>query len=456
VTEPRRFLGLAAAVTLVISACGSAATPVPSAVATTGLASPIPSAIAPASAPASVAASPSGAAAPSLDLKYGVLVGLTGAVASSGQAWNQTVITAVDYIQQTVQSMGLADQLKVSMAGSEDSQGDATVGIEAAKKLADIDKANIVVGDLYSGVTIAAFQSVFQPGKILEFTGGTSPAITTMKKDNLLWRPVSSDALQGQVLAQVMGDAFGKTATVNVVARNDAYGTGLQQVFEQYWTKNGGKVGKTVVFDPTATTLDTEAQLAVQGNPDAWAFVTFCGDFAKLKGPLVRTGKWDPKKSFGSDTLQNCTGNEKIVPGMRGTEGSFSNGSSFADYQKLYESKAPSTIPFQGFASEAFDSVFLGFLAALQAGSSDPTVIGQHVQDVSGPPGTNYTTYSFLQLKDAITAILNGQKVHFTGASGPISFDANGDITVNSYIIYEAQADGSTPPIKTISFTPGS
>ena len=445
-TSIRRLFLLGVAAGLIAGACSSSvATP-----ATTPAPTPAPT-------PAgSEPAATSTTTVPTLDLKFGVLVGLTGDAASSGQAWNQSVVTAVDYVKQTVQSMSLADKIKVSMVGSEDSQGSATSGVEAAKKLVDVDKANIVVGDLYSSVTIAAFQSVFLPDKILEFTGGTNPDITTMVKNNLLWRPVSSDALQGQVLAQVMADAFSKTATVNVVTRNDAYGTGLQQVFEQSWTKNGGKIGKTVVFDPQASTLDTEAQIAVQGNPDAWVFITFCGDFAKLKGPLVRSGHWDPLKSFGSDTLQSCTGNETIVPGMRGTQATFSNGSSFPDYEKLFKSTAPSNVEFQGFASEAFDSVFLGFLAALQARSSDPAVIGQHVQDISGPPGTNYPTYSFLQLKDAINAVLSGQKIHFTGAGGPISFDANGDITANSYIIYQAQQDGSTPPIKTIVFPSGS
>ena len=82
---------------------------------------------------------------------------------SSGQAWNSAVVTGIDYLNQTLQEMGLADKIKVSLSGSEDSQGDATAGIEAAKKLADVDKVNIVIGDLYSSVTIAAFQSVFLP-----------------------------------------------------------------------------------------------------------------------------------------------------------------------------------------------------------------------------------------------------------------------------------------------------
>jgi branched-chain amino acid transport system substrate-binding protein len=302
-------------------------------------------------------------------------------------------------------------------------------------------------------VSIAAFQSVFQPGNVLQFTGGTNPSITTMPKDNLLWRPVSSDALQGQVLAQIMADQYGQDAVVNLVARNDAYGAGLSQVFKDAWTAAGGTIGKEVIFNPDLGTLDTEAQEAVQGSPDAWMMIAFCGDWGKLKGPLTRTGAWDPAKTIGSDTLANCVGPEAPIEGMRGTIGNTSAGSSFPAFQSLFESTAASGIQFQGFTAEAFDSVFLAFLAALKAGSSDSATIGAQVQAISGPPGEKYT---FEQLPDAINAILSGQDIDFEGASGPIDFDANGDITANMYDIWVTQADGTNKIEKTVTFAPGS
>ena len=206
------------------------------------------------------------------------------------------------------------------------------------------------------------------------------------------------------------------------------------------------------MFDPKATTLDSEAQTAVQGNPDAWLFITFCGDFAKLRGPLTRTGKWDPKKSFGSDTMQNCSGDKKIVPGMQGTQNN-SVGAAFPAYQALFESKKPANIEFQGFTSQAFDSVFLGFLAALQAGSSDPTVIGQHAGRIRS---ARHRLHAIHVRKTQRRHQCNpsGQHVNYEGASGPIAFAPNGDITVNQYVLWQAQADGSTPPVKKITFTP--
>lgn len=391
--------------------------------------------------------------APELDLRYGVLVALTGDAGAAGQAWNHAVTSGVDYIAATVEDMGLADSIGVSLVASEDSQGNQTAGIEAAKKLAEVDDADVVVGDFYSSVSIAIFESVFGPAGIAQFTGGTSPAITEMEKNGLLWRPVSSDALQGAALASVMADQFGQDATVNLLVRNDAYGVGLNDVFKAAWTGAGGSIGEEVIFNPEGATLDTEAQQAVQGDPDAWLFITFCGDWAKLKGPLTRTGAWDPTRTLGSDTLNACTDVESTVEGMRGTIGNSSAGSSFAAYQELFESTAPEGVPFYGFTGEAFDSVFLAFLAALKTGSDDPTVFGPEVQAISAAPGEKYT---FEQLPDAINAVLAGEDIDFEGASSPIDFDENGDITANIYDIWVTQADGTNVVEETISFNPES
>jgi len=74
----------------------------------------------------------------SLNVKYGVLVGLTGDAATGGQAWNQAVKVAVDYINQTLQQNGYSDQFAATLVDSQDSEGNAQRGVEAAQKLVAI------------------------------------------------------------------------------------------------------------------------------------------------------------------------------------------------------------------------------------------------------------------------------------------------------------------------------
>ena len=198
--------------------------------------------------------------------------------------------------------------IKIVLVDSQDSQGNAQAGVEAAQKLVNIDKVNVIIGDFYSSVTSAAATAVAIPNQVVMFTGGTSPALSKLNTGpvTLIWQPVAADDLQGRVLAQVIADALGKNAKINVAARNDAYGTNLSNAFKDAWIAGGGTIPEMVIYNHQQPTLDSEAQRVVQGNPDGWLFIDFCPTFEKLALPMTRTGKWDPAKSFGSDTLNDC------------------------------------------------------------------------------------------------------------------------------------------------------
>ena len=147
-------------------------------------------------------------------------------------------------------------------------------------------------------------------------------------------------------------------------------------MFKDAWTASGGTIPKFVVYNQQQPTLDTEAQQLVEGAPDGWLFIDFCQTFAKLAQPLTRTGKWDPAKSFGSDTLNDCaTRGSTNYPGMRATQANASSGASFPAFKALFEKSAKQGIAFQPFTAEAFDSTFVAFLAALEAKSAQPAKI---------------------------------------------------------------------------------
>ncbi len=395
----------------------------------------------------------SGATPVSFDLKYGVLAPLTGNSAAAGQAWNEAASVGIKYVTATLKKLDLPD-IHVVLADSQDSQGNTQTGVEAAQKLVKIDGVNVVIGDFYSAVTSAVATAVTIPNRVLEFTGGTSPALTKLNTGTpaFLWQPVAADDVQGRVLAKIIAAALGPHARINVAARNDAYGTSLSAVFKEAWTSTGGTIPVDLIYDPTQPTLDAEAQKLVQGNPTGWLFIDFCQTFDKLAFPLARSGKWDPKKSFGSDTLNDCKSNgAQSFPGMRATQAYPAGGASFPAFQALFEQDAGQRTKFQPFTAEAFDSVFVSFLAALEAKSAEPAQIARYVVPLTNPPGTAYT---FQQLDAAIKAVMTGQKIRFEGATGPLNFTDSGRVAATTYAIWQVQPDGSSKVIKVVNFTP--
>ena len=397
-----------------------------------------------------------GAADPSLALNYGVVAGLTGDSATAGQLWNESTRIAIAYVNRTLGQLSLADRIRVVLVDSQDSQGKPPEGIEAARKLVDIDKVHVVMGDIFSSVTAAVAASVTIPARVVQFTGGTNASLTQLNPANsptFLWQPPGADDLQGQVLAQVIGEALGPSARVNVAARNDAYGAGLADQFKKAWTARGGEIPKYVVYNHTQPTLDSEAQQLVEGAPDGWLLIDFCPTFAKLLAPLQRTGRWDPSRSFGSDTLRNCSASGyRNVPGMRATGANVSSGTSLPAYEKLYRANAKPGLDFQAWTAEAFDSVLIAFLAALAAKSPDPATFSPHIAALTNPPGK---VFAFEQLDQAIRATLAGEKVQYSGVSGPLNFTSRGRAGTAAFDVYQVQPDATSRVVKTIFFNAG-
>ena len=386
-------------------------------------------------------------------LKIGVLAGLTGDPAADGQSWNASTKLAVDEVNAALDRLKLSG-IKVELTDAQDSQGTPQQGVEAAQKLVQIDGVNVIVGDFYSSVTSAVATAVAIPNQVLVFTGGTNPALTKLNtgSPSYIWQPVAADDSQGRALAQVIADALGPKAKIAVAARNDAYGTSLAAVFKDAWLKGGGTIAQYIIYNQQQPTLDTEAQQLVSGSPDGWLFIDFCQTFEKLAQPLIRTGKWDAGKSFGSDTLNDCSGRgTKNYPGLRATQANASSGASFPAFKAAFEKDAKKGVAFQAWTAEAFDSVFVAFLAALEAKSSEPDKIAEHIVDITNDPGTPYT---FEKLDDAIKAVMAGQKIHFVGATGPLNFSANGQVNSLAYDIWQHKTDGSAGVIKTIQLKP--
>ena len=366
-------------------------------------------------------------AAPSFELKIGPVLPLTGDLASFGPSQAEAARIAVERIQEALESAGVED-VTVTLLDVEDDGGRSQAGVEAATKFVQTDQVNVILGTMASSVTIPIAESVTIPNGVVQITPtSTAPEITELDDDGLVFRILSSDTLQGSALVDAVADAFGSDATINVGARNDAFGTALKELFEQGWEDQGGAIGQSVTWNPEAATFDTEARRLAGGNPDGWVIIDFPETFAKVGPALVRAGGWDPSKTFMTEAMRNADELTKIgaqaTNGLRGTAPTSEDAPAREAFDELFTQEAPDA-SLTGFEGASFDAVMLAFLAALDAGSSDPGDVKGSLQAVSGPPGDKYT---FENLDQAVAALLNGDDIDYEGAWGPIDFDDNGD-----------------------------
>jgi branched-chain amino acid transport system substrate-binding protein len=382
------------------------------------------------------------AEAPSFELRIGPVLPLTGDLASFGPSQGEAARIGVDQIQAVLDSKGLSD-VTVTLLPVEDDGGKAQAGVEAATKFVQTDSVDVLMGTMASSVTIPIAESVAIPNQVVQITPtSTAPEITDLADDGYLWRILSSDNLQGSALVDAVADAFGTDATINVGARNDAFGTALKQLFEDGWKEQGGTIGASVTWNPEGATFDTEAGQLAGGSPGGWVIIDFPETFAKMGPALVRAGGWDPAMTFMTEAMRNADELTKIgaqaTEGLRGTAPTSEDAPARDAFDALFEQEASEGTPLTGFEGASFDAVMLAFLAALDAGSSDPAEIKGSLEAVSGPPGEKYT---FEQLDQAVQDLLDGKDIDYEGAWGPIDFDENGDPGSAIYEVW--QFDGS-------------
>jgi ABC-type branched-subunit amino acid transport system substrate-binding protein len=382
------------------------------------------------------------------DMTIGDIVPLTGALSDFGPPGRKAADLAIQEIKKAIKEANVDQTVKIQ---HEDEQTEAQASVSAARKLVDAG-ASCIAGAWASADTIPTARSVSIREKVLQISpASTAASIADLDDDGYLARTAPPDTLQAKALADHMDSELGgaRGKTVNVGARNDFYGTGLADAFEEEWKKRGGQVGQKVVYDPEQSAYNSEAQKITSGNADAFVIVDFPETYAKVGPALVRTGKWESTKTFVTDGLASSelpgdVGRE-ATEGMRGTSVGTFSGTAPEAFGKLYEA-APGPKR-QTFDAQNFDAVMLCYLSAVAAGEANAEKMKDELANITGPPGEKFT---WQQLADAVKALDNGDDIDYEGAVGPLDLDDRGDPSRWIYNIIQFE-DGKLKTLRKVT-----
>ena len=393
-----------------------------------------------------------GAGGAAASIKIGSLPPLTGDLSDFGPSMAEAVKLAAKVFGEEAKKAGLDLTISVS---STDSQTTATAAAEGARKLVDVDKVKFIIGPMASSEVLPVSESVTIPKQILLITpSATSGKITALKDNGLTNRTPPSDEYQAPLLADLVAQSLPRGSTVALGARNDPYGVfiingdapsklnGVKQELE----KRGLRTLAPVFWNPAATTFDSEAQALVRSNPAGWVLVDFPSTWQKISAALVRTGKWDPAKTFSADGMKTSTlsadppkgSGRRATEGMRGTApGAVGNEA----FKRLWDARVGTSIVPETYAPQAFDGTLLALLAAVQA-SVKKSAANEAAQIATAFNGVSSveiaaelaavsregTVFGFEKLADAIKAVMAGTDINYEGVSGPVDLDKDGNV----------------------------
>jgi branched-chain amino acid transport system substrate-binding protein len=335
-------------------------------------------------------------------VKIGFAAPLTGPSAADGKEMENASRLAIEDANRRAPKLnGRAVRFELE---SQDDQSDPRIASQVAQRFSDIGVAG-VVGHFNSSCSIAAART-YDAAKIAEVSPSSTGASYTQQGLATTFRVVGQDAIAGETLARYILDALGGKRIAIVDDQTD-FGRGLADRVEQTLRSHNGNViaheyvtNKTIDFSSIVTKLKSQ-------NPDVIVFGGFdaqAGQFVRrvrslgVKATLV--GEGFNNNIFLQMAKGDGEGTVSIQPGIP------SEKMPSKDFGSRYEARFKT--PLQGFQGPyAYDAATVIVEAVLKAQSPDPAKV--------------------------LSAV---KATKLNGATGPIAFDAKGDLANSPYTIY--------------------
>jgi branched-chain amino acid transport system substrate-binding protein len=339
-------------------------------------------------------------------VKIGHAAAVTGPVAYFGKDTENGARMAIEALN--AKGVTIGGKKVTFQLLAEDDAGDPKQATSVAQKLADA-KIHGMVGHETSGTTIPA-SKIYHAAGIPQISPSSTSPKYTQQGFNTTFRVVANDVQLGQALGRYATGEM-KARRVAVVDDRTAYGQGLAMEFARSLQKQGGSVVAKEFTHDKATDFSAIITRIRASKPD----LVFFGGMSATAGPMLRQMKqlgMNVRMMGGdgicSDEIHKLSGGTMAdgqvvcaeAGGVQG-EARAALDKFRADYRKRFGIDVQINAPY------AYDSVMTMAEAMVKAGSYQPA--------------------KYLPVL---------AKIQHKGVTGPIAFDARGDIRDGTITLY--------------------
>jgi branched-chain amino acid transport system substrate-binding protein len=265
----------------------------------------------------------------------------------------------------------------------EDDQSTPSGGISAARKLAEVDKAKVVIFGTSSSVFFPAESAIAGDGVLIVNGGSSSPTVATSKGTI-----ISTLALDNHVAAGLtqwaVQSGYKKAA---MLFGNDPYGTEVNKAISTAFAADGGTIVKQEIVQDGQPDYSAEMQQIASSKPSVIFSATFSSDAELQFRQLVSLGVTAPwyvlyPTAMGLDKFQPAQG--KLFGLEIGAPSDAAWSAKFASFNG-----SAATTPWPGLG---YDSTTLAARGITAAGSATATAARAAMvtaaKSYSGPSGT--------------------------------------------------------------------
>jgi len=357
-------------------------------------------------------------------VKIGGVLPLTGSMAPITKKIAEAAQLALDHINQGGGIRGCPVQLVLR-----DDQGQPTVGVDAAKYLVEVERVPAITGTISSGVTGPIIASITGPSKIVQISCCSTASAFTLdgRSGGYFFRTLPTSKTQAFATAsEITRRGLKKTAIIYV---NTDFGVDMTKFVKLALPKLGGDIVAEVPYNDNQASYRAEVTKALASKPESLLLIGFPKDAVTI----VR--EW---LSLGGTQQIALNNSMRVMDFVNGVGPRFLNESFGMDnaqvagptvdaFNKAFEEKYKTDSKGPGVHTQ-YDAVMALGLAMNIAKELTGPSIKDAVRQIHSDGGAQVGTGPE-EFKKALALIKDGKPIKYSGATGPIEFDANGDVT---------------------------
>jgi len=307
----------------------------------------------------------------------------------------------------------------------EDVQG---TGLDVAiAKLID-SNVDAIVGPSSSANALAGLGQIVDAGVVACSPTASASLLDDFPDQNLFFRTIPSDTLQGQAIAEAVDQTGASRATIAYL--DDAFGQAFASSVTDALGTEGIEQTASVSYSTSNESIETAAsRVAGLGA----GVIVVIGDATTGPAMLEAIDAKEPTlrpRFVINDAARRPTASAPPMPDelaarVRGVSPiAYSKNAAFLDaLAAITEGPSP-------FAANAYDCVNLIALAATQARSTQPIDIAKFIPEISA---SGSPCMSFAECRDELVA---GSNINYDGPGGPLTLDGRGEVTNPTFELF--------------------
>ncbi len=325
------------------------------------------------------------------DVKLGMITPLTGASSVVGVDMQRGAELAMKRVQEgyaVPQKSGDAIKIGPGLLGGsaslivEDDESRPPAAMDAVRKLVNVDKVPIIIGEYSSGRTLPTGQFTNENRVLQISTGANSPTLRDIGP--YFFSAIGLATAEGPELVKLAQKLTG-AKKIATLFPNNPYGVGVEIATCDAAKTMGAECVAKVRYEEQKTDYRPELRQLTAPNPDAVIFFAYGADATLILRQAYEM-KLDAANKWIGTEVSNWEADVKDTPeiaeGIRGIEHAVGGEFYENEYVKPYTA-AYGEPPLSAFGAFAYDGTMLAALAINKAGSTDPDALRAAMIEVS-------------------------------------------------------------------------